>query len=334
MSKSKSKSKSKDARIRELEAEVAELKALLARALARVAQLEKNSRTSSKPPSSDVTKPPAPTPGSAPGSGSTCEATSGATSGGGGGGGSKKRSAGGQKGHARNQRQPFTDDRIDQRFEYDFLAGQGPGENWQRLDDFYTHQQVELRDRGEKVSGTISTPHPPSPRSRPAWNQISYQLFWGLLDERLDVEWVRALSEAPEIGGVALIGPSNAPPDGLEVIAELPGKVEHGRLAAVAQAASVLVMPYIDAPVTRAMQPLKLLEYLATMQQTPHPPSPRSRPAWNQISYQYQLFPSSLSFSLSPAPPRRFRLLFRHFHAINAMKLVFFHKFHYVIGDF
>jgi hypothetical protein len=35
-------------------------------------------------------------------------------------------------------------------------------------------------------------------------------------------------------------------------------------LPAVAAAAGVLVMPYADAPVTRAMQPLKLKEYLAT----------------------------------------------------------------------
>lgn len=128
-------SKSKDARIRELEAEVAELKALLAQALARIAQLEKNSRTSSKPPSSDLTKPPAP--GSGTGDGSAAADR---------GGGSKKRSAGGQKGHARNQRQPFTDGRIDQRFDYDFRPGEGPGEDWQRLDHFDIHQQVELRD--------------------------------------------------------------------------------------------------------------------------------------------------------------------------------------------
>ncbi|MFZ4759986.1 MAG: hypothetical protein ACOYLX_17610, partial [Burkholderiaceae bacterium] len=40
--------------------------------------------------------------------------------------------------------------------------------------------------------------------------------------------------------------------------------VPAARLAAIAAHASVLVMPYIDAPVTRAMQPLKLKEYLAT----------------------------------------------------------------------
>jgi hypothetical protein len=35
-------------------------------------------------------------------------------------------------------------------------------------------------------------------------------------------------------------------------------------LPALAVSASVLIMPYADLPVTRAMQPLKLKEYLAT----------------------------------------------------------------------
>jgi glycosyltransferase involved in cell wall biosynthesis len=43
------------------------------------------------------------------------------------------------------------------------------------------------------------------------------------------------------------------------------GPVEHADLPAYAAASNVLIMPYIDAPVTRAMQPLKLKEYLATM---------------------------------------------------------------------
>jgi hypothetical protein len=36
------------------------------------------------------------------------------------------------------------------------------------------------------------------------------------------------------------------------------------RLPTLARGASVLVMPYADLPVTRAMQPLKLKEYLAS----------------------------------------------------------------------
>ncbi|MCC7406511.1 MAG: glycosyltransferase, partial [Phycisphaeraceae bacterium] len=42
------------------------------------------------------------------------------------------------------------------------------------------------------------------------------------------------------------------------------GPVEYDDLPGVAAEADVLVMPYADLPVTRAMQPLKFKEYLAT----------------------------------------------------------------------
>jgi hypothetical protein len=42
------------------------------------------------------------------------------------------------------------------------------------------------------------------------------------------------------------------------------GSAEYADLPALAREASVLAMPYADLPVTRAMQPLKLKEYLAT----------------------------------------------------------------------
>ncbi|MBL8838612.1 MAG: glycosyltransferase, partial [Alphaproteobacteria bacterium] len=42
------------------------------------------------------------------------------------------------------------------------------------------------------------------------------------------------------------------------------GAVPHDKLPLEAERADVLVMPYADMPATRAMQPLKLLEYLAT----------------------------------------------------------------------
>ena len=41
-------------------------------------------------------------------------------------------------------------------------------------------------------------------------------------------------------------------------------KLPFGQLPTLAHEAAVLVMPYADLPVTRAMQPLKLKEYLAT----------------------------------------------------------------------
>ena len=85
-------------------------------------------------------------------------------------------------------------------------------------------------------------------------------LFWGLIDERLDHDFVRHLARAGV--AVTLLGP------GADVsitgVAREPA-VPHADLPARAAAADVLVMPYVDAPVTRAMQPLKLLEYLATM---------------------------------------------------------------------
>ena len=97
------------------------------------------------------------------------------------------------------------------------------------------------------------------------WEKQSVALFGGLIDARLEVDWLKALKSSSEIDRIALIGPTNSPPASLSTVADLPGKVTPRQLSAIAELASVLIMPYIDAPVTRAMQPLKLLEYLATM---------------------------------------------------------------------
>lgn len=97
------------------------------------------------------------------------------------------------------------------------------------------------------------------------WEERSVAVFWGLIDDRMDVAWLASMKQASQPEHVVLVGPSNAPPDGLERLVQMPGNVEHNQLPAIAERASVLIMPYIDAPVTRAMQPLKLLEYLATM---------------------------------------------------------------------
>lgn len=78
------------ARIAELEAQVAEL-------LARLARLEKNSANSSKPPSSDIVKPPL----------SKRR-------------GRKKRRAGGQPGHPKHERAAFEPHEIDQAWDYAF----------------------------------------------------------------------------------------------------------------------------------------------------------------------------------------------------------------------
>ncbi|MGB0766456.1 MAG: hypothetical protein ACPGYV_01960 [Phycisphaeraceae bacterium] len=104
-----------------------------------------------------------------------------------------------------------------------------------------------------------------SPDWTEAWSGQSVVLFWGLIDARLDVNWLARLKECDAVDRIALVGPSNAPPEQLRSWADLPGKVDHKRLPVIATASSVLIMPYIDAAVTRAMQPLKLKEYLATM---------------------------------------------------------------------
>lgn len=91
-------------------------------------------------------------------------------------------------------------------------------------------------------------------------------LFWGVIDRRMDVEWLRSLSRAMDRGTIVLVGPQEDPDPALmklERVVLLPPATP-ARLARMAAEAAVLVMPYRDAPVTRAMQPLKLKEYLAT----------------------------------------------------------------------
>jgi glycosyltransferase involved in cell wall biosynthesis len=105
-------------------------------------------------------------------------------------------------------------------------------------------------------------------------------LFWGLIDRRLDTAWVEALC-ARQMGSVVLVGPQQAPDPRLAELPGLvlPGPVAYAQLPALAAGADALVMPYADLPVTRAMQPLKLLEYLATGKPVIVPDLPATR-AW------------------------------------------------------
>jgi len=79
----------KDRLIEELAAEIKTLKEIIAKLEERIAQLEKNSNNSSKPPSSDIVKP------------SRVVRMLG-----------KKRKRGGQSGHRKSQRQPFKPEEI------------------------------------------------------------------------------------------------------------------------------------------------------------------------------------------------------------------------------
>src|SRR5207249_3276444 len=91
-------------------------------------------------------------------------------------------------------------------------------------------------------------------------------VFWGVIDRRTDLAFVRKLGESLTEGTILLVGPQDDPdPELFRIprVRALP-PVPYDDLPALAARAAVFVMPYADLPVTRAMQPLKLKEYLAT----------------------------------------------------------------------
>lgn len=102
-------------------------------------------------------------------------------------------------------------------------------------------------------------------------------LYWGLADPRLDTEICLAIASRAEL---FLAGPrQNVDPRLLrhESIRWL-GPVAFEDLPRIANDADVLVMPYADLPVTRACQPLKLKEYLATLMPVVVTPLPANVP--------------------------------------------------------
>ncbi|MBL8817477.1 MAG: hypothetical protein JNL58_15735 [Planctomyces sp.] len=91
-------------------------------------------------------------------------------------------------------------------------------------------------------------------------------VFWGVADRRMNTASLRALSKALRTEKIVIVGPTQDPDP---AICSLPNVVMLPALPIetlpyVAAKAAVLIMPYSDLPVTRAMQPLKLKEYLAT----------------------------------------------------------------------
>jgi hypothetical protein len=91
-------------------------------------------------------------------------------------------------------------------------------------------------------------------------------VFWGMVDRRMDLAFVRQLASDLDQGTVLLVGPAANPDPELCAcprVRRLP-PMDFARLPHLAREAAVLIMPYADLPVTRAIQPLKLKEYLAT----------------------------------------------------------------------
>jgi hypothetical protein len=108
-------------------------------------------------------------------------------------------------------------------------------------------------------------------------------VFWGTIDQRLDVACIRQLAADLSKGTIILAGPEASPDPKLfessRVVRLAPLEYEH--LPTLASEAAVLIMPYADVPVTRAIQPLKLKEYLATNKPAIVRDLPATRP-WAQ----------------------------------------------------
>ncbi len=119
--------------------------------------------------------------------------------------------------------------------------------------------------------------------------------FWGVTDRRMDLAFVRHLAGDLDRGTILLVGPEDNPDPALYRIprvVHLP-PLPFECLPAVAREATVLVMPYADLPVTRAMQPLKMKEYLATGK----PVVVRDLPAAREWADCFDLCPSPEAFS-------------------------------------
>jgi glycosyltransferase involved in cell wall biosynthesis len=91
-------------------------------------------------------------------------------------------------------------------------------------------------------------------------------VFWGVIDRRMDMAFVEALALGLTRGTIVLVGPSQGRNKALTRLPRVhrTGAVPFASLPAIAREAAVLIMPYVAEPVTLAMQPLKLKEYLAT----------------------------------------------------------------------
>lgn len=111
-------------------------------------------------------------------------------------------------------------------------------------------------------------------------------VFWGLIDQRLDLHWLEILAKslADHSAKVLLAGPvADSAPGLQDKLAAMPGiellgPLPYEQLPQLACEANVMVMPYVDAPVTHAMAPLKLLEYLATYRSVVVRDLPATRP--------------------------------------------------------
>ena len=112
----------------------------------------------------------------------------------------------------------------------------------------------------------------PDETKKPSWLDQLEKLggplivFWGVVDRRLDLEFVKALGETLTDGVILFVGPQDNPEPELFQIPRVKffPALPYEDLPYLAARTTVFIAPYADLPVTRAMQPLKLKEYIAT----------------------------------------------------------------------
>lgn len=122
---------------------------------------------------------------------------------------------------------------------------------------------------GILVPNGISPEEWSSPGAAPAWFTAlptPRLLYVGTLDERVDLDVIRALAERHPAGSVVLVGPEL---DGaMTAIRDLPNvhvvsPVPRATIVGLVHAADVCLLPHRRTPLTEAMSPLKLYEYVA-----------------------------------------------------------------------
>jgi transposase len=110
--------------IKRLEAQIVELETLVRKQQETIARLQKDSRTSSKPPSSDIVKPP-PLPAND----------------------GKKRKIGGQKGHKKHERKPFPADQVDRVIDVILETCPECGGPLHECEEVVTKQQIDIVEK-------------------------------------------------------------------------------------------------------------------------------------------------------------------------------------------
>jgi glycosyltransferase involved in cell wall biosynthesis len=101
-------------------------------------------------------------------------------------------------------------------------------------------------------------------------------MYWGSVDRRLHAPSCLALAD---VARLLLVGERCSHDPSLRTHPSIAfhGKVDVTKLPALAAQADLLVMPFADTDATRAMQPLKMKEYLATGLPVLAPPLPAVR---------------------------------------------------------